>query len=436
MQALNAKVRTLQHLGRVEHFDSDGGGRIVRSIYCEPYTAHKRVCTALKGTVYDAGGNRWERAKPHADPLYPWFYCSDVQVEPMHPASSRSSRDMNFNAGAADQKYGKFNVQFDSIQAALNRVDDYDAAELIHNLTPAEIAAGGIADANQNEFKAESQIVNTEESLEIGEFQSRGRCGARITATYVPLIFQPGLSSIYGPGENADPFDFVDPQWEPLTLTTATGRTLWLFSPSSNPLAPAGSSQLHFGLNDTFPLSEVVWRFSVRRLMIPFLPQYTIAAFSNKLNKFEMKIGGDRFPPGTVRMETPDVMQRRAPDGNVYWDLRLKFLIRRLWDEYWEPKTGFGDGSFKKGYVGWNWAYAAPRVGFADNPLDLGSVTRACYYPVCWNSGLFNFFGTNHPLYLHDQDVTQGDGNIIPNWTDLTNVLGNAPFRAGHYRQQ
>jgi hypothetical protein len=149
MEAINARVRTLQTLGRAEHFDSEGGGRIVRSIYCEPYTAHKRVATALRGSVkqIDKATDRWARAQPHADPIYPWFYCQDVQVEPAQPAAARAARNMRFNTqnNPADPN------QFDAIQDALDTVDDYDAAELLDNLTPAEIAAGGIDNLPNND---------------------------------------------------------------------------------------------------------------------------------------------------------------------------------------------------------------------------------------------------------------------------------------------
>ena len=124
-QDLNAYVTALRHLGRQEHFDADGGGRITRTIYCEPYTAHKRVVTALRGTVYNAGGS-WARAKPHNDPLYPWFYCQDVQVEPAFPAAARASRPTEFDRTKTQLDKGLLNTQFSEIQRALSVLDDYD----------------------------------------------------------------------------------------------------------------------------------------------------------------------------------------------------------------------------------------------------------------------------------------------------------------------
>ena len=39
-----------------------------------------------------------------------------------------------------------------------------------------------------------TQRLNTGDKVAVNAFDSRGRCGAKITATYVPLLFQPGLS--------------------------------------------------------------------------------------------------------------------------------------------------------------------------------------------------------------------------------------------------
>jgi len=427
VQALNAFVTQLETLGRAEHFDSEGGGRITRVLYCEPYTAHKRVVTALKGTVYAADAGRWERALPHADPLYPWFYCTDVQVEPFFPSAVRGSIGKGFNAAArfGGAITGNGLEQFTPIQTALNRIDDFDGASDIDNLSVTEIAQGGIIGlAGQ-----QTQLLNTDEQIEQGPFTSRGRCGAKITATYSPLLFMPGLSTEINAGPKK--FDYVDPQWEPLTITTATGRSLSLYSPQGGILG--GIAVVHGGLTDAYALPEVVWRFSIRRLMVPWIPAYTVAMFANHVNKNAMAIGSLQFPAGTVRMETPEIITRRAPDGQMMHDILLKFLVRRLYDEHYIPPVAgapdFGiGGSFQKGWIGWNWQYGIPSGGLLDAVNWINP--RGGYYPVCWNGGLFQLFGTNHPLFLHDTpphtDLAQ-----IPVSTDLTASLNGAPFQAG-----
>jgi hypothetical protein len=416
-QPLNARVSQLETMGRVEHFDSEGGGRIQRVIYCEPYTAHKRVVTALKGTVYPQGNGRWERAMPHADPLYPWFYCTDVQVEPAFPSAVRGSLSKGFNPLADDLAYGEALSQFLPIQTALNVVDDFDGAAELDNLTLAQIQDGG----KIQDVDAKMQILNTDEQIPQAPYASEGRCGAKITATYSPLLFLQGLGTLINTGPLK--FDYVDPQWEPLTLTTATGRTLCMYAPSGSGI---GAPFAHWGLEDTFALPEVVWRFSIRRLMVPFIPAYTIAMFANKLNRVDMVLGSLMFPSRTVRMETPEIITRRAPDGQMMHDILLKFLVRRLYDEAFSPVGSPDDRA--KGWITWNHAFGIPRI----SPVDLaaGGINPPSYYPVVWNGGLFQTFGVNHPLFLDDWNANIA---LIPDTTGLTSPgrLDKDPFEAG-----
>lgn len=414
-QGLNARVANLQHLGRAEHFDSEGGGRITRVVYCEPYTAHKRVVTALKGTVYTAdGGATYQRAKPHADPLYPWFYAADVQVDPAFPGAVRASRPTNFHP--EDNFPGPFD-QFQPIRTGLNMMEDLDGAQFLDQLTEAEIRVGQRWDTPQEDTLA----LNTGESMPIHSYVSRGACGAKITATYLPLIFQPGLTSqdAHPPNQAADPFDFVDPQWEPLTVTTQTGRSLFLLAPTAG--NPAIGHSLHSGLSDTFAKPEIIWRFSIRRLMVPFLPQITLGLFANKINFMEFRLGNLVCPPKTVRMETPEVISKRAPDGQLFWDIKLKFLVRRLWDERYDHLQAL----FLMGWVDWNHAFGTPAVSTLDVLAAPPGVNGASYYPVRWKSGLWQLFGQTHQLFLEDQIMAA----MMP--PDLNANLHLAPFQAG-----
>jgi len=233
------------------------------------------------------------------------------------------------------------------------------------------------------------------------------------------LIFQPGLTS------DLDPFDYVDPQWEPLTIATQTGRNLMV---AAKGLLP-GTVGLFSGLSDTYALPEVVWRFSIRRLMVPFLPSLTIGAFTNKVNGLEFtRVGNLHFAKGTVRMETPEVIARRAPDGQLYWDILLKFLVRRLYDKYYDPATI--PPGFDTGWIGWNWAYATPHGRAFASGVPLRD---ACYYPVYWSTIIFAL-GGSHPLFA--DDTTIDPAGLIAPGDGLNPWLDSAPFQAGFYPNQ
>jgi hypothetical protein len=300
----------------------------------------------------------------------------------------------------------------------LNSVDDHGYTNIVdfgYNppLTPAQILAGGI------------QIPDT------GSFS--GKCGAYIIATYKPLIMLDG--SLSG---GIDPFDVVNPVWESTEVATQTGRSLFLWSPSivqaatdhpnwldgvisiANP-ALGVLSQLakiaknsgvgnvnvgNAGLSDTFAAPEIIYHFSIKRLMVPFLPQMTIAAYNKTINQINnATLGNLTFPKWTLRFDRAENQLGRAPDGTTYYDLTLHFSVRRLWEDIYDDLPdgttwdGAGSPALKsiKGWVTWNHAYGIP----ADRITGL-QVGSAGYYSVCWNGGAFQLFGNNRTLYLGD----------------------------------
>jgi hypothetical protein len=124
-------------------------------------------------------------------------------------------------------------------------------------------------------------------------------------------------------------------------------------------------------------------------------------------------------------METPEVITRRAPDGNIFHDVKLKFLVRRLFDEYFDPV----DATYKPGWIGWNWQYVIPH---GRSFMSAVQARRGCYYPIVWNGGLFSWMGNNHPAFLRDTDV---DAGYIPGGlTDFR--LDSAPFTCGFKPEQ
>ena len=71
-----SKIRILEKIDRIEKFDKDGGGTIVRTFYVEPYSSHKTLLIALRGTIVKAEGSEYyKRIVPHNDPLFPQYYC-------------------------------------------------------------------------------------------------------------------------------------------------------------------------------------------------------------------------------------------------------------------------------------------------------------------------------------------------------------------------
>ena len=83
MSALNARVNILELGDRIDDSDSENA-TITRTFLCCPFTAHRRVETALKGTISPAiAGNyagAWQRNLPHKDPLNHWFYLTHTVV--------------------------------------------------------------------------------------------------------------------------------------------------------------------------------------------------------------------------------------------------------------------------------------------------------------------------------------------------------------------
>lgn len=415
-----AQVKVFANAGpRIEHLDDQGGGFITRTFYVEPYIAYPYVETLLKGTVVDTGGGIWGRVKPHKDPIKDWFYCSDVQVRPFSPDNITGMALAPFTPS------NDYNVRVDGsggqqtqINNVLNCVDDHSYGNIVDfaaspPIPNAAIAAGGIPYPNDH--------------------TSTGKCGAYITATYTPLIFLDGI-----PG-SADQFDYVNPKWTPIEVNTQVGRDLFFYSPAGNfsdivtPIGAPPTIQLQGGLLDTFSRPELIWQLDITRLMVPFLPSKTLGALNNKINATNTSLGNADAPLRTVRFISPQPPPLcRAPDGATYYNITYKYLFRKLWEEYFDPATfnaapGFYPTGVLKGWVDWNHHFGVPSARLWPNE----STTSASYYPVCWNGGLFQLFGTNHPLYLDDNtlDATHPPGTSAP--FNLLSTEFGVGFKAG-----
>jgi hypothetical protein len=387
MAGITSRLQILEMVNRAEHFDAEGGGSIIRTIYCEPYTAHRTVVCALKGTVRvkPGGGDTWERVLPHNDPLYPQFYVTDVKVVPFSSAAILGAKTSKFSNGD-DPTAG--------VKAALNNIDDFDFSNTPDSLDPATMLAGG-------EYVSESAISVGGVPL------VSGHCGAFITATYRPLIFVDGLAG------DEQQFDYVDPVWTPITKLTQLGRDLSFVAP--NKLIVGSPVNLCGGVTDTATIPEVLWEFRCRRLLVPFVPTKTLSLMANKLNKGSMTIGNIEIPAECARMELPTIEQLMAPDGTKYYNISLCFTIRTLWTDYYKTTT---TATLATGYPGWNYMLGIPSV-LKVQASGMG------YWPVGWKSGAFGAWGDFRGMYLYDTDTAAG----IPN--GIAPRMDWAPFRAG-----
>lgn len=413
-----SKIRCIENVGRIEHFDQEGGGSIQRVIYVEPYTAHPTVCTALKGTVMkDGDGPDYKRVPPHQDPIYDRYYCDDVKVVPMSPESISGMKTSGFNPAANDGD-AAHNGQLTAARTALDNIDDFDGTNMFDpgldpNLEIAQIQTGGVAPTSGGEPK--------------------GRCGAYITATYRPLIFAPGIS---GAGSAPYPeFDYIDPVMRPITKMTQMGRDLQFIAPvfGMPALSYAG------GVTDTASIPEVLWELTCRRIMVPFVPDHTFSTLSNRINFDVFKFGNRNLPIGCVRMEAPDIIMKMAPDGAVYYDIAMKFTIRLLWEEYFRvvsdpaPPTNGNPTGFNTGYVSWNHQLGIPTLTGIAKWFGIQQAGMG-YWPTGWIAGAFQLFGTFRGAYLYDRQIKNAVDAHGPPGLDLTGItlaLDDAPFKAG-----
>ena len=417
---LASKLTKLENVDRLVHTDPSGGGSIIRTFYIEPYSAYPLVLTALRGTVAvdptipPVGGiSGYQRIKPHVDPYQSQFYCTDAKVVPMDRGAIRGCRGSGFNpSNNIDGPITDYNGQLFACRTAMNNIDDFDFA-------------------NDPDILTATKIANNQQNYPVNKFSSDGEAGAFVTATYSPLIFLQGLAN------TLDPFDYVirEDAWTNETIITQTGRRLFVLRESAIPTKVAISG----GLEDTFGKPEVIWKFRIWRLMVPFLPKFTIDLFTNKINGGTYQavqwLGGINCLPFiacTCRLDNVVTEMMQGPDGVTWWNLGLEFSVRKLYDEYFNER----DLAYEKGWISWNHHYAIPTYTTAigiNTGIQWGT---GGYYPVVWNGGLFQTMGDKHPLFLADSDTDMQQIPFVKAGGALTQSLFGAPFKAGLYANQ
>ena len=167
-----------------------------------------------------------------------------------------------------------------------------------------------------------------------------------------------------------DPFDYVDPQVAPFSKAEAIGKNMLALITDSS--GTGGYS----GIADHAVISESYHTFSIRRLMVPYLPQNQIYALMNKLNSATVQIGDQYFPPGTMRVEAPELELKLTPDEQQYYDITLIFSCRKHFTSINVPSTTLS-GKFKADWATWNDFYAQPAASRSDHrPSDFGRGLR------------------------------------------------------------
>jgi len=382
MSGATSLMQICEKVDRIEHFDQDGGGTIIRTFYCEPYTSHKSLLTALRGDFTDNGDGSMSRVIPNADPLYPNFYCFDTKVVPAFRAAIRGSRSSGFDPG------GSVAGDISNLQDALSTLDDFDFASNPDALTAEQMQAGGDDEPTSDGYT------------------SNGRCGAFVTATYNPLIF---ISGVQSDDPSEDPgFDYVDPQWKPITKSTQVGAELNMIA--NNIIKIGNPLDLWYGLSDSASLPETLWEFTVRRLMVPYLPQVAFSFYPNKINAQDFQLGEYLFPGmsnenggGVIRCEVPEITKKVLPNGKQYYDFLLKWTVRVLTGEYYDGTIK----DYKYGRISWNHQYGWPSSKTTIHALGF----KYAYYPIGWATGYFPALaGSWRYMYLLD-DLDGGGGN-------------------------
>jgi hypothetical protein len=376
------------------------GGEIRRTFYVQPFSAHKSLLIALRGT-FVPNGSGLKRVKPHEDPLFPNYFCTEVEVTP-------------FDREAA---CGIATTGFKPQDGGGSVVNDLNGLRSCLDIIPTTFDYDATLDMSVPEIQTGAPNYSG------SPYQSYGTNGALVTAVYQPLLFATNLSS------TQDPFDYVDPQWQPYTKSEAIGKDLVLVYQDITGTTGLG------GVADSAVIAEPMVRYTVRRLMVPYLPENQICGLMNKLNTTPQTIGDKHFPVGTMRVGVPELEKKLTPDGQQYYDITLVFDVRCLYTSLNVPST-LTTANFQPGWATWNHFYAQPStLGMTTANRVLGQ--KFAMYTVGWTDGYFTsapgLTGSGYrPLYLYDTQVKypnfQGaGGTVIANVQDL--------FYAGFYPQ-
>lgn len=397
-----SKIQYIQPMKRIgPKSDKDGGGTIVRTFYVEPYSSHKTLLTALKGRISKNGDGTYSRVIPHQDPVFPNYYCFDAFAVPFAMEAITAQVPSGFDP-TADNGDSAGNGQLDELKTALDQQDDFDFVNIPDNL------------ANNDPTKPDlSSLIaqgGIDPTIAKEGYISSGRCGAIVTATYYPLIFMPGVTVEGGdyslPG---GPFDYVNPVWTQELINTQTGRSVFFYV-AGTPAANILDGDLQGGLSDTYAKPECIWHLSIKRMMVPFLPQVTLGILEQTINSEVSNMGDTSAPTGTLRFDLSENDIHLGPDGSTWYNITLNFSFRKKYDNYYDSGTEM----FKNGWIDWNHHFGTPTS--RTTGIQVGD---SSYWPVSWNSGAFQRFGDNHPLYLLDSDMTAeyasagGEGNFF-----------------------
>lgn len=372
-------IRLLEIVDRRPRISSTGS-EIVTTWYCEPASAAPIVIYRLLGTV---SGNTVDdiRVLPAVDYQFPYMYCVDARERPLDSRAITSAPSASWDTQEADLKF---------ISAALDSPAVFDG--------PYGMKADG---SFQDLPTAPDQ---------------RGRCGAYIEAIYRPLysIYTPPSYILASDKPPTGLFDYVDPQFTSCSRVIDVSLSARVLMERNNTLGWG------FAANGPGRLITDTWEeFTIRRVMCPCVPWYTITALQNRINEKDwspqfMTIDGllnNTFPAGTLRFDLAEVTPRTLPDatddeGNIiasqagassneeglpcttpmrWYDILYKFS--------WRTTTGLWRdlaGNQHNGPLSWNVQWWAGIEDLWAQVTNLSSVT----WPPGWYEIGSSVFGT------------------------------------------
>ncbi len=298
--------------GRV-HRSSSSGMTTQRKFDVDPFKDWLEVAHAAQGSVTGSPGN-WTRTLPAKDPYVETNYCNEVRVDLEHPDLLCSSDKLGPDGGTIKERL---------------------------ELTP--------------------------------ESPTEGAAGAKLTATYRPLITSnPDAESPH------HPFDWMNATFNPGFVQVPWPEGLFAavkIDPGAF-LGGAGAA----GVIDflaavalpkdlALPISVPVIDFSIRRILVGEPPWETINALAGKVNAGAFPRPANdlpTFPAQTLLFDDVDVINRLDAKGNRWYELVYNFRWIKLYDEFVVDK----DGNGKPDWVTWNhalmrpWWLGAKRLGW------------------------------------------------------------------------
>lgn len=298
---------------RIVH-QSHSGMEIIREFNVEPYAHHIAVLKHLQGFIKDG-----ERVPPARDPWIDVCYCTEARAEQWHEDQLTTSESL--------EVISRQTVNGEQKVQRIAAFDDKRIPKLL-------------------QMNRENPKVGT--------------AGAKVTATYRPLITawdeDPGPSG-------TERWDWLDP-----TVTPGVRQIQWpngLFI-----TAEVAGVQATHNVPDTVasPLGITIADVSIRRILVPKIPWNTIKGLANAVNAFKWPPDDHpalsilpQFEAKTLRFVGPDIRNMMDSEGNKWFEITLNFQ----WINHIAPLLYTINGFERTDEpVTWNHVFLNPSVFF------------------------------------------------------------------------